>query len=87
MSKETRDVLTSMQNIRRFIPRQGAKTTVREWIWKRKRGLTCVYVDGLKFKSEYTLAELIATENPVEISPLARLDVLGNVAMTKEVAI
>ena len=49
------------KTIRVFRPsRKG--TTVTRWIWKRGKGLTCEYYDGLTCKSEWTLTELLKAD-------------------------
>ena len=42
-----------------FVPSKPGKTSVARWVWKKSKGLTCVYKDGLSCKSAWTLPELL----------------------------
>jgi hypothetical protein len=56
---------------RYFIPRSktigntGLPTMVHHWEYGRK--LKCFFKDGISWKSEYTLRELLKIEKPIEV--------------------
>jgi hypothetical protein len=47
----------------------GKPTQVERWEWRRGHGLRCRFTDGMCWKSEYTLPELLRVEKPIEITP------------------
>lgn len=52
---------------REFIGSTRVRTQVDHWYWHKRHGLRCVYRDGLDWRSEYTLPELLKTEQVVEV--------------------
>ena len=50
-----------------FVRGCSFRTWVDRWEWTPSRGLRCIFRDGLNWKSEYTLPELLAIEKPIEI--------------------
>ena len=50
-----------------YVGNTNVFTSVKQWIWKRGKGLFVEYYDGLKTKSDYTLPELLKTEKVREI--------------------
>ena len=43
-----------------FIGRSNIKTKVSHWEWTKGRGLYAVFIDGVRWKSEYTSPELLS---------------------------
>jgi len=47
---------------RTFLPSKPDQTTVDHWIWRKGKGVTVVYKDGLKCKSDWNLRELLSAD-------------------------
>lgn len=50
-----------------FIGRSNVRTQIRYWIWTKGKGVSVVFEDSTKFKSEYNLHDLLSIENPTEV--------------------
>jgi len=46
--------------MRIFTPSRPDTTKVKRWTWTRSRGLWVEYVDGFRWKSDWTLPQLLA---------------------------
>ena len=46
--------------MRTFVPSRPYTTKVKRWTWTPSRGLWVEYVDGFRWKSDWTLRELLA---------------------------
>ena len=62
--------------VRTFIPKSqyvgktNIRTCVRNWIWTKHGGLRVRYTNGMGFKSEYTLPELLKSGEAIEVEPI-----------------
>lgn len=50
-----------------FEPRKKSPV-INHWVWTKSKGLQAVTLKGCKFKSFYTLPELLRIERPIEIT-------------------
>lgn len=46
-----------------FVPTKRAFTLIDRWEYTKSRGLMCIYKDGLKCKSAWTLKELLNADH------------------------
>jgi hypothetical protein len=52
----------------RTIGATGITTKIRRYTWTASRGLFVTFTDGMRWRSEYTLPELLRVESVIEVT-------------------